>query len=138
MTPLVTFVVALSVFVFSQYVLKLVIEPIVEIRRVMSKTSMWFLANQSDLSASEANQPYVAELRAFVSELWALSNSIPAYNVLAKILGWPNSVALLKLSGKLNLLSYNFHEYGTASSDERFRLATEIGDILRLPTSYHS
>ena len=94
-----------SVFVLGQFLLKLVLEPAVELKKTIGTISALFLREQPSIISANATEEVAQEMQRLASELIACRQAIPGYRFWSVVLGLPKYNNILKASGSLNLLS---------------------------------
>ena len=94
------------VFVISQFILKLILEPIVNLKEVFGLISSLFLREQSKITNCVESDELRDEFRKVSSLLLSKSYSIPFYERVSKLLKLPTKNDLLEVSRSLNHISY--------------------------------
>lgn len=135
-------VVGVMVFVFSQYFLKLILEPIIEFRKLLSEISHTLLLHQAKiLSGACHDENLHANLSALSAKLRSSAYLIPFYTWLNKlyIFALPKKENILLACRELNMLSWGVFKLG----DEPSRVAIrneksleKISDLLKIETTY--
>ena len=142
-------IVGVLVFAISQYFLKLILEPIIHFRKVLSDISHTLLFNQAAIT-SGTNEDEI--LMRKIHELSALLRSsvymIPFYNYLYKahIFGLPEKENILLSCRELNRLSYGVNvskdKEGECLRDpseiaqKNEKLLIKIAQLLPIETTY--
>ena len=135
-------VVGVIVFAASQYILKLILEPIVQLRKLLSEISHTLLFNQAEVVAGNTKNE---ELHKAISILSAKLRSsvylIPFYSLLNKlqIFGLPKKENILLACRELNRLSYGVLGLGKDASiqaQENDDALDKISKLLNIETSY--
>ncbi len=137
-----TILAGVSVFVIGQFILKLVLEPIVEFKKVLGEISSLFLREQASIKNANPSEDTVAELKRLSSMLLAMKQAIPCYSFLRYIFGLPSVDNLILGSHSLNLISYHLipgarnlepsHKHaGTISKEMR-----SLGETLKIRVMY--
>lgn len=130
------------VFVISQYFLKLILEPIIQFRRILSDISHTLLFTQDKILTGKSDD---IEMHDKIAELSAHLRSsvylIPFYTVLSglKIFGLPKRDNILLACKKLNTLSYPLQYPNEEPPDTEKRISATLNDIsslLPIETSY--
>src|SRR5947208_1538305 len=95
MTPLITILVGVAVFVISQYFLRLVLDPITRVRRAIADVSSTVLFRQAKISNATHHLETSNELRRASSQLRASVSEVCCYSF------W-SSLGLFSLPTKFN------------------------------------
>jgi hypothetical protein len=103
---LLTILAGVSVFVVGQFILKLVLEPIVEFKKILGEISSLFLRKQASITNANASKETQAELKKLSSMILAIKQTIPFYRIISKLLGLPKDSKLILGCQSLNLISY--------------------------------
>ena len=141
--------VGVLVFAISQYFLKLILEPIIGFRKVLSDLSHTLLFNQNAfMSGTTQDKKLMRKTHKLSALLRSSVYMIPFYDCLYKvrIFGLPKKENVLLSCRKLNKLSYGVHirrggegnNYSETSkvAQENERLLIEIAQILPIETTY--
>ena len=102
-------VVGVIVFALSQYFLKLILEPIIQFRKLLSEISHTLLYHQQELLSGNAeNIKLYQEIAGLSAKLRSSVYLIPFYNflVMLRAFGLPKRDNILLSCRKLNILSY--------------------------------
>jgi hypothetical protein len=95
-----------SVFVLGQFVLKLVLDPIVSLKNVFGELSAFFLREQAKITNANATEEIQNEIKRLSSSILADRQAILFYMCVAFILRLPNDESLINACGSLNRISY--------------------------------
>lgn len=140
MTHLATFLVAVLVFAASQYLLKLVIEPIQQHRRVVGCIASYLLRNQAKITSATPDSAISQEAYHLAADLWSSASVIFGYEFvrLLRVFSLQPRSALLNASRELNGIAAQLHprnpnggDAATCSSAVR-----QISELLDVPTFY--
>jgi hypothetical protein len=134
----ITIVVAVIVFAASQYVLKLVLDPVVELKK-MADVSSTLLYHQSDFTNANAKAETCLLLKQLSSDLRSHASVVPFYDFLhfLHIFGIPEKDNLRRACHNLNWLSNNVsQDPARDSTSEIWRMTKEIGTLLNVETTY--
>lgn len=130
------------VFALSQYFLKLILEPIIQFRKILSDISHTLLFHQEKIVSGKSDD---LEMHSKFAELSAQLRSsvylIPFYTVLFKlrIFGLPKRDNILFACRNLNTLSYPLQYPNEERTDTEKRILTTLKDIsrfLNIETTY--
>jgi len=142
MEPLAVVIIGVSVFVISQYVLKLVLEPAVQVRRTIAEVSSTVLFRQSKIFGASFHEETAEQLFRLAARLRADVYAVLFYDVLARtrIFGLPSKDDTKRACHELHLLAYTAQD---SSKEGRGRRATEnhealkeLGRLLHTETMY--
>jgi hypothetical protein len=106
-----------SVFVLGQFVLKLVLEPIVSLKNVFGELSAFFLKEQAKITNANATDEIQNEIKRLSSSILAHRQAVPFYKYVAFILRLPNDEAFNNACGALNKLSYRIKKQRPGAPD---------------------
>jgi len=108
MNTFLTILAGVFVFVLSQYFLKLILEPIIEFRKILSDISHALLSNQKEILSGETNEALHDSIAELSARLRSSVYLIPFYPFLyeARVFGLPKEENILLACRKLNILSY--------------------------------
>lgn len=137
-----TIIAGVSVFVIGQFVLKLVLDPIVSLKIILGELSALFLREQAKITNANASEDIQNELKRLSSSILAYRQAIPLYRFFAFILCLPNDKSLLEASQSLNLVSYLAMKNAPDIKRENkcFEIHKEmkkIGDKLKIRIKYN-
>jgi len=104
MSVVLTILSAVIIFLLSQFVLRIIIEPIIELRKAMGLISYTLLYYRSKLTNAAANNNISDEVKKCSSKLLSTYSTIPFYNYLYKIFHLPSYKDLIEASKNLNLI----------------------------------
>ncbi len=130
------------VFAITQYFLKLILEPIIEFRKILSDISHTLLFHQGKIVSGKSDDIKMNDKIAQLSaELRSSLYLIPFYTVLYKlrIFGLPKRDNILFACRKLNTLSYPLQYPDEERPDTEKRILTTLKDIstlLPIETTY--
>lgn len=130
-----------TVFVLGQFILKLVLEPIVCLKNVFGEVSALFLREQARITNANADEQIQNEIRRLSSSILAHRQAVPLYKFVATILNLPNDKSLINACGALNIISYKVTGRGpiTMNEDVCERIHKEmkkISENLKITTEY--
>lgn len=136
-----TILVAVFVFTASQYILKMIIEPIQEQRQNIGRTASFLLRNLNVITGrGHRDADLAAEAKTLAAELWSTTYSIFLYRHLQRvpIFGLPKDAQILEASHCLNWLSSQLDPNSAEIKNEEKCSTTvdEIGTALGIPTQY--
>jgi len=137
-------IVGVAVFAISQYFLKLILEPVIYFRKVLSDISHTLLFHQSIIMSGTAEDEI---LQRKIEELSAMLRSsvymIPLYNFLSKlrVFGLPKRENILSTCRKLNVLSYEVKvnknlEDPSEIAQKNEKILIEISKLLPIETTF--
>ena len=96
-----------SIFVIGQFILKLVLDPIVDFKLVLGDVSAIFLREQARITNKNASIDTQEELKHLSSSILAKKQAIPFYRCVAFIFRLPSKKSLTSACGSLNLIATN-------------------------------
>ncbi|HIF9333770.1 TPA: hypothetical protein ACX6R1_000801 [Photobacterium damselae] len=91
-----------SVFVIGQMVLKLVLEPIINLKSTFGEISGLFLREQPEIIGAKASDVTREEIFRFSALLLAQKSTIPFYGVTRMFFGLPSTKSLISAARSLN------------------------------------
>ncbi|MGE6246019.1 hypothetical protein ACQKCF_08475 [Psychrobacter proteolyticus] len=101
-----TIIAGVTIFVVSQFILKLILEPIVELKETLGEVSSLFLREQSSFINNNVNKDVQNEVIRLSSMILAKKQAILLYSIFARILRMPSESNLIEGCRSLNLISY--------------------------------
>ena len=101
-----TIIAGVTIFVIGQFILKLILEPIVGLKETLGEVSSLFLREQSGFINDNVNKDVQNEVIRLSSMILAKKQAILLYSVFAKILRMPSESNLIEGCRSLNLISY--------------------------------
>lgn len=152
-TQLTTFVVTVMagilIFIFSQAVLKLVIEPVQQLKGAIGQTSNTLLRHQAKISNAVADDEISGSIKGHAADLMSKMAIISCYRVARLLFRLPSKRDIQNAAKELNLIAYGLmSEYqkstGTYERPSPHSLAIadnsvalpKIGKLLRVATTY--
>ncbi|HBC0463170.1 TPA: hypothetical protein I8Y81_000293 [Legionella pneumophila] len=133
------------IFILSQFTLKLILEPVIELKKAIGMIGYTLLFFHSKLTNASENNEISNEIKICSSKLLATYSAIPFYSQINKILYLPPYKDLLEASRELNLI----HAYMLEGNKESCKLEKpihfpieisksmkKIGELLNIATSY--
>lgn len=106
---LLTILTGVSVFVIGQFVLKLVLDPIVSLKKIFGEISAFFLKEQAKITNAHGNDELCNEISRLSSSILANSTAIPFYGFFSFILRMPSNGCIIKSCHSMNLISHNLN-----------------------------
>lgn len=97
-----TVIAGVSVFVFGQFFLKLVLDPIVSFKTVLGEVSALFLREQAEITNAHASAEIQQEIKRLSSSILAHRQAIPCYRWVRVLFGLPSEDALVSSCQSLN------------------------------------
>jgi hypothetical protein len=94
------------VFVICQFILKLVIDPIVVFRTTLGELSAFFLREQAKITNANAAEDIQIEIKHLSSSILAHKQAITGYRFFMFILRLPDEKNLIEACHALNLISH--------------------------------
>jgi hypothetical protein len=102
---LLTIVAGVSVFVIGQFILKLVLDPLVSFKNVLGELSAFFLREQAKITNAHATDEVQAELKRLASSILAAKHAIPFYGLWRLIFMLPSERAIVSACQSLNWIA---------------------------------
>ncbi|ELB2836537.1 hypothetical protein [Vibrio alginolyticus] len=144
MSVLLTVVSGFLVFVLGQFVLKLVLEPIVSFKEALGSLSAFCLKNRAKITNANASLDDQNELRQIISIILSKKEAIPFYSKVARLLKLPREVDLLKACKNLNFVAYEMckdtatHKTGTVGCTQIVFELHATSDLLDLRLDFET
>lgn len=148
-TSAVTIVGAILVFIVSQIVLKLVIEPVQQLKGAIGQTANTLLRYQPKITNAASDEEVSAMVKGHAADLMSKVEIISGYRVARVVFGLPNKADIRSAALELNLIGYSLMSAYTQLQQpherppDLFKLAsgnsmalTKIGKLLRVSTTY--
>src|SRR5713101_6424030 len=141
MTSLIAVLIGVSVFVISQYFLKLVLEPITRVRRAKADVASTVLFRQRKISNATHDLETSDELRRASSQLRASVSEVCCYSFWSRLglFGIPTRSDARNACRCLNLMAGNADEGCKERGslvEMNSRALDELGKFLRIETRY--
>ena len=136
-----TIIAGVTVFVLGQFILKLILEPVIHLKGVFGKISSLLLREQSKFTNCVENEELYKEVRDVSSSLLSQCYSIPYFNFIHSFLSLPSKKDILEASRALNYIGYCVFPGAKESTDsltpdEVHHQLKSISNLLNIPTSY--
>ncbi|MDO6686671.1 MULTISPECIES: hypothetical protein [unclassified Agarivorans] len=106
---LTTIIAGVTVFVIGQFILKLVLEPVVSYRESLGSISAFFLQNRAAITNFNATKDMQEELRVLIATVLAKKEAVPAYSVVSQLLFLISDRDLINGCQVLNLVAYEMN-----------------------------
>lgn len=148
-TSAVTIVGAILVFIISQIVLKLVIEPVQQMKAAIGQTANTLLRYQPKITNAASDEEVSAMVKGHAADLMSKVEVISGYRIARIVFGLPTKADIRGAALELNLIGYSLmsayaqHQHPHESPPDSFKLAlgnsmalAKIGKLLRVSTSY--
>ncbi len=139
----------ISIFVSGQFILKLIIDPIQELKSVLGSISYILLANQAKITNAVSDKDISLEVQKKSAEIITKCNMILFYGMVKIIFRLPSKSNILKASRQLNWISYGMQEgvkefqqssaYDASKTDfpvENAKAIMKVGELLKIKTTY--
>lgn len=141
MQTFVTILAGVFVFCLSQYFLKLILEPIIEFKKILSEISHTLLLNQKEILSAKTNDDLHDSIAGLSAKLRSCTHLIPFHNSLhkIKIFNLPNKDNILLACRKLNILSYGVLdsiEEVSEKAQKNEKTLKEIAQLLQIETTF--
>jgi len=135
MEVFITIITGLIVFVLSQLFLRLVLDPITNMQKVIAEIAFALINYnqiiQNEIKYDDEYKLESEELRKLASRLYASWKLVPKYSKFRWIFGLPIQNSILRSCKLLFLLSYNLR-MSSSNSDERVNKKETIEKLLNL------
>ena len=137
LTAALTILGGVLVFGIGQVILKVFIEPLVELRRSIGFVTGVFLRYQAKITNGRMNDEIQADLKTASSQLLVNSQAIPFYPVWAAVFRLPSKDRLLRAAQGMNLISSRpAGEESQGSVSEAYESMKEIKAALGIRIDY--
>jgi hypothetical protein len=148
-TSAVTIIGAILVFIISQIVLKLVIEPVQQLKGAIGQTANTLLRYQPKITNAASDEEVSAMVKGHAADLMSKVEVISGYRIARVVFGLPTKADIRSAALELNLIGYSLmsahtqHQQPHERPHNLFKLAsgnsmalTKIGKLLRVSTTY--
>ncbi|MCB2141191.1 hypothetical protein KQH27_00620 [bacterium] len=134
MNTFLTILAGVFVFSLSQYFLKLILEPIIQFRKILSEISNKLLSHQKAILGGNTNEDIHNEIAELSAKLRSSTYLIPFYSFLyrIKIFGLPKTNNILLACRKLNQLTYGVLEGIEERTEKAINNENILKDIAKL------
>lgn len=149
MTSIATILGAIAVFIVSQMVLKLVIEPVQQLKGSIGQTANTLLRYQAKITNAADDDEVSATVKGHAADLMSKAEIISCYCVAQRIFGLPKKADIRSAAQELNLIGYSLmsaykqHQQPHEMPADIFKLSSgnwvglaKIGKLLKVSTSY--
>lgn len=137
LTAALTIIGGIVIFVAGQILLKIVLDPVAELRRSLGFVSSVFLRHQAKITNGRCNDEIQDDLHKAASQLLVNAQAIPIYKCLRWIFFLPAHGKLEEAALAMNLISSRARGEETQGSVEEFnRSLREVGKALGIRVSY--
>lgn len=139
----------LFVFITSQYILKLIIEPSIELKKALSGVSASLLLNQAKITNATSNDEIATDIKQHSASIVAKSSVIVGYPIVYWFLRLPQKNDILDASRELNSIYHGMRKetqefenskyYNAKKTNwafENHNSLKKIERLLKIPTSY--
>ena len=124
-----TILAGVSVFVIGQFLLKLLVEPIVSLKKSIGELSALFLQNHAVITNAHATITTQQDLKRVTSNILSNKQAVPFYSCFAVLLRLPSEECLIDACRSVNLIAHNIAE--NVSEESRFSRCVEISDEMK-------
>lgn len=149
-TSFLTILCGLIVFIISQYILKLILEPSVELRKSISSVSSSILLHQAKITNASINNDIATEMKDHSANILSKSAGIIAYPLAQRLFNLPSKYEILDASRELNRLFYSmlkeardfedspgYHAKKIDHAEMNYESIIKISKLLKIPTQYN-
>lgn len=102
---LLTITAGVSVFVIGQFILKLILDPLVSFKNVLGELSAFFLREQAKITNAHATDEIQLELKRLSSSILTAKHAIPFYGLSRLIFMLPSEKSIISACKSLNWIS---------------------------------
>lgn len=137
-----TILAGVLVFVLGQFILKLVLEPIVSFKESLGNLSAFCLRYRAKITNANASLEHQNELKVLISTILSKSQSIPFYSAFARVLGLPDQASVIESCRLLNSISYEMvketsrHQGNLEGPVQIVMDLQRVGELLRVRLDY--
>ena len=134
-----TIIAGVFVFCLSQYFLKLILEPIIEFKKVLSQISHTLLLNQKEILGADTSEDIHISIIDLSAKLRSCTHLIPFHDRLQRIFNLPKKENIPLACRQLNILSYgvlNGIEDVSEKAQKNENTLKEIAHLLKIETTF--
>lgn len=125
------------VFVASQFVLKLWIEPAIEFRRLLARLSNDILFYQPTITNNRTDPDLAKSLKEHAARLRSSVHVLPFYGVARVLFALPTELQILSACRELNGIAHNLNTQPSRNGAEENSIAIKrVGEALGVRTAY--
>ncbi len=146
-TPVFTIFVGIAIFIVSQGVLKLVIEPVQQLKGAIGLTAHTLLRHQAKITNGMEDAELSQKVYDHAADLVSKSEVIVCYSLAAMVFRLPSRVCVLEAAQELNLIGYETMDkrpsYSHAASPpsvlsvrKNDSALKKIAELLKVKTAY--
>ncbi len=99
-----------TIFVIGQFILKLILDPIVAFKTALGELSAFFLREQAKITNATATEEIQLEIQRLTSSILSHRHTIPFYRFFAFFLRLPYNKRLIEGCHALNSISYHVNQ----------------------------
>lgn len=127
-----------TVFVLGQFIIKLILEPLVRFREGLGEVSALFLRHQAKITNANADDEISRQIKEAGSQLIARKQAIPLYSAVHRIFRLPSSHELLCGCRSMNFIAITCSrvEKPPNSAQQIAQEMTEVEKSLGIVISY--
>jgi hypothetical protein len=122
------------IFVLGQLILKLVIEPVQELKKSLGLVSYILLFHQEKIISGMVDSEIANEIKAISAEIVSKSAVVIEYWIFLKIFKLPSKSSIILASQELNTIHYAILQGN--KPDIPLKAIIKIGELLQLKTTY--
>ncbi len=144
-TFILTIIGGVFIFLLGQIALKLIIEPVQELKKTLGKVSNLLLLHQAKISNRAYNDEISHKISSISAEMLSQSRVVLGYNKVRIIFGLPSISNIANASRELNYISYGLREINKEADDNHQvsvlninKSLREIGALLKIDTTYEA
>ncbi len=136
MSMFITIITGVVVFVISQYFLKIIIDPIVSLKKTLGKISALFLREQRKITSASATVDIQEKIWALTASLMAKSTTIPFYKRISFFINLPSEKSINNACESLNWIAYNIVKSENADFAKISKHMKKIASELNIKIEY--
>ena len=126
-----------TIFVAGQIVIKFILEPILEFRKLLGEISHEFLLHQGELLSANSNKELEDKMFTFASMLLSKRQAISGYKYISYIIGLPPYSNVLAGAKQFNLIGNLVRLNENTKQVEIFKAMQEIEKQLNVIVRYN-
>lgn len=137
MSIFLTVISGILIFVIGQFILKLVLEPIVSFKEHLGMTSALFLKEQGKITNGSGEESIIKEIKTLAALLLAKKKAIPYYNFMANIFCLPTQKNIMSATQEMNLIANLLKTHQQKNETEKVcKSMHKISELLDITMSY--
>lgn len=127
-----TILAGVSVFIIGQFIVKLVLEPLVRFKEAQGEVSAVFLRSQASITNATGGSEVAEQIKRAASQLLVQRQAVPFYSALSAVSRLPNENDLIEGCKSLNFIASCQLKVDTSNLEEQMsEVERTLGVVVR-------